>query len=391
MSRATVDEHAALVAALIEPALQRPTEVIRLADALGRVTARTIQSPVDLPLFRNSQMDGFAVRVADLPGTLPVSASIAAAPGEPAALDAGSAARIMTGAPVPDGADAVVPVEDAVTDGTDVTIGRVPRIGEFVRERGSDILAGDELLPTGIRLEPRHLAVLAAAGVTSVAVRRPVLVAIITTGAELVDPGTAPGPGQIYDSNGVALEALVVASGAQVHSRQRVADDRIAFLTAIDSAADAALIITSGGISMGDHEVVRESLEPLGAQVTTIAMQPGGPQATAKFEGVPVVCFPGNPVSTQLSFRVFLDPHLRRAAGLPDRGTERLALVGSTTSVSGKRQFLRGRRAGDGRVELVSGASSHLVAGYAAADVLIDVPLETTLLEAGELVDVWPL
>ena len=142
---------------------------------------------------------------------------------------------------------------------------------------------------------------------------------------------------------------------------------------------------------MGDHEVVRESLEPLGAEVTTIAMQPGGPQATARFEGVPVVCFPGNPVSTQLSFRVFLDPHLRRAAGLPERPTERLALVGSTASVAGKRQFLRGRRAEDGRVELVSGASSHLVAGYAAADVLIDVPLETTLLEAGDLVDVWPL
>ncbi len=331
----------------------------------------------------------------NLPGTLPVVGSIAAAPGEPAVLAPGQAVRIMTGAPVPEGADAVVPIEDAVVDDAGETptvrIDRAPRVGEFVREQASDLRAGDELLPAGIRLEPRHLAVLAAAGVTSIAVRSPVFIAIITTGAELIDPGTDPGPGQIYDSNGVALEALVMASGARVHSRQRVADDRVAFLTAIDSAADADLIITSGGISMGDHEVVRESLEPLGAEVTTIAMQPGGPQATARFEGVPVVCFPGNPVSTQLSFRVFLDPHLRRAAGLPERPIERLALVGSTASVAGKRQFLRGRRAEDGRVELVPGASSHLVAGYAAADVLIDVPLETTLLQAGDLVDVWPL
>jgi molybdopterin molybdotransferase len=355
------------------------------------VAAAAVTSPVDLPLFRNSQMDGFAVRAGELPGTLPVVASIAAAPGEPAELMAGTAVRIMTGAPVPEGADAVVPIEDAVVESGTVTIDRHVRPGEFVRERGSDLREGDQLLPARVRLEPRHLAALAASGIARVPVLGQVRVAIITTGAELIGPEAERGPGQIYDSNGIALEALVVAAGALVHSRHRVTDDRVAFRAAMDAAAGADLIVTSGGISMGDHEVVRETLEPLGARVTTIAMQPGGPQATGLFEEVPVVCFPGNPVSTQLSFRVFLEPHLRRVAGLPHRPAERMPLAGPTASVVGKRQFLRGRRTEDGRVELVSGASSHLVAGYAAADVLIDVPLEVTELAADDVVEVWPL
>lgn len=391
MAKTTVDEHAAHIAELIAPALDPPAEYVQLADALGRVTSEAVLSPMDLPPFRNSQMDGFAVRAEDLPGTLPIAGSIAAAPGEPPALAPGTVVRIMTGAPVPQGADAVVPVEQSTVAGDTVAFAEPVRPGSFVREAGSDLRAGDELVPAALRLEPRHLAALAASGVTRVGVARQVRVAIVTTGAELVEPGSERGAGQIFDSNGVALEALVVASGAVVHSRQRVGDERVVFRAAMDLAAGADLILTSGGISMGDHEVVRETLEPLGARITTIAMQPGGPQGTARFEGVPVVCFPGNPVSTQLSFRVFLEPHLRRAAGLPPRTPERLPIAASTASVAGKRQFLRGRRTGDGRVELVSGASSHLVAGYAAADVLVDVPLEVTELAEGDLVTVWSL
>ena len=353
---ATVDEHVAHVASLV--VLPVTTETVAIDDALGRVTTDAVLSPVDLPLFRNSQMDGFAVRSADLPGTLPIAGEVSARPSDPAALEPGTAVRIMTGAVVPEGADAVVPVEDTAVDGDRVTIERVRAPGEYVRDRGSDVRQGDELLPAGLRLASRHLAVLAAAGITTVRVRALVEVAIITTGSELIAPGATPVLGQVFDSNGTALAAAVRATGAVVASRVHVGDDNAAMLQALrDAAAAADLIITSGGISMGDYEVVRETLEPLGARVGTVAMQPGGPQATAVFEGVPVLCFPGNPVSTQLSFEVFVAPLLREVAGLPPA--------------------VRAPRT--------------LVAGLAASDVLVVVPEGVTGLSAGDSVEVWHL
>ena len=395
MPRATVDEHAALIAQLLR--LDPVNESLTLDDALGRVTFHAIESPVDLPLFRNSQMDGFAVRAADVtepPTALPIVGEVAARPSDPPPLAAGTAVRIMTGAVVPEGADAVIPVEDTRVDGNTVTVLRSRAHGDYVRERGSDIRSGDELLPAGVLLGSRHLAALAAAGLTRVDVRARVRVAIITTGSELVEPGAVPTLGQIFDSNGTALDAAVRAVGAVVGFRQHVADDTAEMLTALATAATRSdLIVTSGGISMGDHEVVRESLEPLGARVTTIAMQPGGPQATAVFAGVPVVCFPGNPVSTQVSFEVFLAPLLRAAAGLPPGQRESRKLSHAVTSVEGKRQFLRGRNVAGSEhvVEVVSGASSHLVAGLAASDVLIDIPEEIGFLEAGDAVETWVL
>ncbi|CAN5360795.1 molybdopterin molybdotransferase MoeA [soil metagenome] len=387
---ATVDEHVAHVASLV--ALPVTTETVAIDDALGRVTADAVHSPVDLPLFRNSQMDGFAVRSADLPGTLPIAGEVSARPSDPAALLPGTAVRIMTGAVVPEGADAVVPVEDTVVDGERVTIERVRTPGEYVRDRGSDVRQGDELLPAGLRLASRHLAVLAAAGISTVEVRAVTKIAIITTGSELIAPGATPVLGQVFDSNGTALAAAVRAAGAVVASRVHVGDDNAAMLQALrDATAAADLIITSGGISMGDYEVVRETLEPLGARVGTVAMQPGGPQATAVFEGVPVLCFPGNPVSTQLSFEVFLAPLLRAAAGLPPALHETRHLVADVTSVAGKRQFLRGRAGDGGTVALVAGPSSHLVAGLAASDVLVVVPEAVTSLRAGDSVEVWHL
>lgn len=387
---ATVDEHAAHVARLLD--FEVPTETLPLDDALGRVTASAVRSPVDLPLFRNSQMDGFAVRSADLPGTLPIAGEVSARPSDPPALLAGTAVRIMTGAVVPEGADAIVPVEDTVVDGDSVTVERVRQPGEYVRDRGSDVREGDELLPAGLRLASRHLAVLAAAGLTTVDVRGCIRVAVITTGNELIEPGATPVLGQVFDSNGTALAAAIRAAGAVVASRTHVGDDTDAMLSALtDAAAHADLILTSGGISMGDYEVVREALEPLGALVGTVAMQPGGPQATAVVEGVPVVCFPGNPVSTQLSFEVFVAPLLRNAAGMPPALRESRRLVAGLSSVAGKRQFLRGRAGDDGTVALVAGPSSHLVAGLAASDLLVVVPENITALAAGDDVEVLHL
>ena len=391
----TVDEHAAHIAALVMPTIERrraESAAVSLDDALGRVTSAAVLSPVDLPLFRNSQMDGFAVRSADLPGTLPIVGEVSARPSDPLALRAGTAVRIMTGAVVPEGADAVVPVEDTVVAADSVTIERVRKPGEYVRDRGSDVRAGDELLPGGLRLGSRHLAVLAAAGIAAVDVWPGIRVAVITTGSELIEPGAVPALGQVFDSNGIALAGAIRSAGAMVASRVHVSDHVDAMLAALrDAAASADLIVTSGGISMGDYEVVRESLEPLGAIVGHVDMQPGGPQATAVFEGVPVVCFPGNPVSTQISFEVFLAPLLRDAAGLPAGVRETRQLVAPVSSVPSKRQFLRGRAGHDGRVALVAGPGSHLVAGLAASDVLIVVPEATTQLAAGDDVEVWHL
>ncbi len=394
MARTPVAEHEGRVRALLAPLRTRGSEEVSLAAALGRVLAEPVLSPIDLPPFRNSQMDGVAVRAADLPGDLPVVAEVAAATGVPAPLAPGTAVRIMTGAPVPEGADAVVPVEDTLaTDDGRVTIASARVAGSFIREAGSDLQAGAELLPAGLRLAPRHLAAAAAAGLTSVPVVSRVRVAVISTGSELVAPGEPLLPGQIADSNGTALVAAARDVGAEIVLEGRVVDDSDAFGALLDAAvaADAELVLTSGGISRGDHEVVRDTLEPLGATVDVLALQPGGPQAVAAYRGIPVVCFPGNPVSSQLSFLLFVEPILREVAGLPDRIRVTRVLDAPVTSVAGKRQFLRGRALPEGRVATVGGPSSHLVAALASADVLIDVPEDATELPAGATVETWEL
>ena len=404
-SRKTVEQHASDVAALLDDVTDTGAEHVPTDEAAARVTAVAVPSPVDLPLFRNSQMDGFAVRAADLTGDetrLRVVGEIAARPIDPAPLEAGTSVRIMTGAVVPPGADVVVPVEESEVetdpDGVETVLlgpargGGERPVGLFVRERGSDVRAGEELLPAGVRLASRHLAVLAAAGITTVEVRRRVRVAIVTTGAELVEPGETPTLGQTFDSNGTALAAAVVAAGAEVNARARVVDDADVLLALLDDLhGEVDLILTSGGISMGEHEVVRDVLGPLGGWIGSVAMQPGGPQALGAHRGIPIIAFPGNPVSTQLSFEVFVAPVLRRVAGLPQASRVPAELAVAVRSVPGKRQFLRGRRRDDGRVEPVSGPGSHLVAGLAASDVLIVIPEDTLELGAGDAVEAWAL
>jgi molybdopterin molybdotransferase len=396
MARTPVAEHEGRVRALLAPLRTRDAETVPLHAALGRVTAVDLVTPIPLPPFRNSQMDGFAVRaadVADTPVDLPLVGEIAAAPGEPAPLAPGTAVRIMTGAPVPMGADAVVPVEDTTVSGSTVSITRPRAASEYVRDIGSDLAAGDVIVPAGVRLASRHLGALAASGITEVEVRSRVRVDVISTGSELVDLGRPLGPGQIFDSNGTALSAAVEASGAELVASSRVGDQAEYFRVHLDMSVDggAELILTSGGISQGEYEVVRETLEPLGALVDVLAMQPGGPQATATYRGVPVVCFPGNPVSSQLSFLLFVEPILREIAGLPARTRMPRILDAPVTSPAGKRQFLRGRVLPDGRVETLGGPSSHLVAALAAADVLIDIPEDVTELPAGSTVETWEL
>lgn len=395
--RISVDEHTAFVRSLLAGLGARPTERVALADALDRITASPVESPIDLPPFRNSQMDGFAVRAADVtdaPVSLPIAGEVAAASGVPAPLAPGTAVRIMTGAVVPEGADAVVPVEDTDADNDGDAAARVrilrPRsAGEYVREAGSDLAAGADVLPAGLKLASRHLAAAAASGLTELMVRERVRIAVVSTGSELVPPGSVLGPGEIPDANGVALAAAARAAGAVVVHEARVRDDIEKLRVELDAAreAGAELVVTSGGVSKGAYEVVRELLEPLGAWVGSVAMQPGGPQATAAYRGMPVIGFPGNPVSAQLSFELFVAPALRAIAGLPNAVRQPLELAEPLTSVPGKRQFLRGRRTDDGRAQVVGGPGSHLVAALAASDLLIVVPEDVTTLDAGAVVD----
>jgi len=402
----SVEEHARHIRTLFAESvsLADGATELPLAEALGGVTASVVRSPIDLPLFRNSQMDGYAVRSADLaqlPVSLPVTGDIPAGPANPPALAPGTAVRIMTGAVVPEGADCVVPVEDVEVEpgvGGDPLDGAMVKVlvgrasGDFVRDRASDLAAGAELLPAGQLLGARHLAALAAAGITTVPVRRRLRVAVISTGAELVAPGDSPRPGQIFDSNLTALSAAVTETGAELVLAERSSDETAVFRDILDRATGLAdLVITSGGISEGAYEVVRETIGPLGASVGHIAMQPGGPQATVTVNGVPVLCFPGNPVSTQVSFAIFARPLLLEAAGRDADVTTDRTLSAGIRSIAGKRQFLRGRLDSRGSVELVSGPSSHLVAAMARADVLVDIPADFTELSAGESVRVWSL
>lgn len=394
--RTPVADHLARVSALLARLRERGTEEVPLLEALGRVTAAAVVSPIPLPPFTNSQMDGYAVRAADVVGapvTLPIARELAAAAGAPGALEPGTAIRIMTGAPIPEGADAVVPVEDTHLDGDRVAIARARATGEYVRVAGSDLAQGGTVLPGGTRLASRHLAALAASGLDRVAVRTLVRVAVVSTGSELVAPGEPLGPGQIPDANGPALVAAVRTAGALPVAQGRVFDETATLAAVFDQALDAGaeLLLTSGGISMGEHEVVRELLEPLGAHVDVLAMQPGGPQAMATYRGVPVICFPGNPVSSQLSFELFVAPLLRDLAGLPPRRHASARLDAAVRSVPGRRQFLRGRRTGPDRVATVSGPGSHLVAALAASDVIIDVPEDVVELAAGDTVETWEL
>lgn len=392
----TVEQHLDALAPLLNRLIERTAESLELGDALGRVAAVDVRSTVPLPLFRNSQMDGFAVRSADVtnaPVVLPVVGELAAARAEAQPLRPGTAIRIMTGAPMPDGADAVIPVEatraaagpragvadDTATDAVELLESTAP--GRFIREPGSDLPAGSVLVSAGDRLTPRRLAALAAAGLTRVDTRTRVRVAVISTGSELIAPGEEPGPGELFDSNGIALAAAATEAGASVVHRARVRDDDAALLGELDAAcsAGAELIVTSGGVSMGEHEVVRETLEPLGVLVGKVSMQPGGPQGYGAYRGIPVLCFPGNPVSSQLSFELFAAPVLRAAAGMPAarRTRERLAVAIEAFDPR-RRQFQRGRRSADGRVEPVGGSGSHLVTALAAAELLIVVPERST-------------
>jgi molybdopterin molybdotransferase len=390
----TVEEHQAVVTALLPPLAE---ESVSLAAAHGRVLARDVLAEVALPGFDNSAMDGYAARWAEVAGAartsvrLPVAEDIPAGRADVVPLAPGTVHRIMTGAPLPPGADVVVPVEltDAATDV--VEIRDAPPAGSHLRAAGEDIAAGAVALSAGTPLGAAQLGLAAAVGVSTVSVRRRPRVLVLSTGSELVEPGQPLLPGQIYESNSMLLAAAVEEAGGEPRRLHFVPDDVDQFLTTVRAElATADLLITSGGVSAGAYEVVKDAFRELGTvEFVKVAMQPGGPQGAGTVDGVPVVTLPGNPVSSFVSFEVFVRPALRRAMGhaFPDRLRVPARLAGPLRSPAGRRQFLRGRYDGE-QVSQVGGPGSHLVAHLARANSLVVVPEDVTELPAGAEVDV---
>jgi molybdopterin molybdotransferase len=405
----TVEEHRAAIAALLAPLAARKPELWRgvrpPVTAAPRVLATDIPSRIDLPPFDNSQMDGYAVRAAEAtPGaTLRVAARIPAGHGVDL-LASGTAAPIMTGAPIPDGADAVIPIEAATPDffqsehePATVSFGERVEAGTFVRPRGSDLAAGSILLAAGTVLGPAQWGVLAASGITEVPMLRQVKVLVLSTGDELTLAGHPLTAGHIYDANGTSMAAALAGAGAHV-SDVLVVHDYAPLLREVfeDRDREVDLILTTGGVSAGAYEIVRDVFEDAGVEFVTVAMQPGGPQGlgTARLGrfSAPVVAFPGNPVSALVSFEVFLRPVLRQLHGLPpDRPSRWLPLAAPLDSPAAKHQVRRGVIDADGRVELVGGASSHLLHSYAASTVLVHIPVGVSQLDAGDPVEVWSI
>jgi molybdopterin molybdotransferase len=400
----SVETYLSEVLAAIKPL---PPRELALADALGAVLDGDVTAQWPLPSFDNSAMDGYAVRAADVadaspdrPATLPVVGEIAAGDTAAHAIEAGTCVRIMTGAPMPAGADTVIQVEHTDGGTQTVSIYEAARAGTSVRVLGGDARPGDLLLPSGTRLGAVHLGLLAAAGHASVrAVPRP-RVTVISTGNELVDPGSELIPGQIWESNATMLTAAARQAGCQARRHPIVRDAAEAVLAAIEEALpDADLLITSGGVSMGgEHDVVKAALGTLGTVTfRKVAMQPGMPQGFGVVgqDSTPIFTLPGNPVSAYVSFFLFVLPALDalQTDTARELGSSTAAvLTGPVRSPAGKRSFLRGilDRA-SGQVTPVTGQASHQLASLARANALLIVPEQVTSLDAGATIDVMEL
>ncbi|WP_079405148.1 molybdotransferase-like divisome protein Glp [Streptomyces sp. 3211] len=429
----SVDEHLADVLSAVRPL--EPIE-LQLLDAQGCVLVEDVTVPVALPPFDNSSMDGYAVRTADVqgaseefPAVLTVVGDVAAGSGELPTVGPGEAARIMTGAPLPPGAEAVVPVEwtDGGTGGGaaagmtpasaapehasgEVRVHRGAEAREHVRARGSDVQAGDLALAAGTVLGPPQIALLAAIGRGTVRVRPRPRVVVLSTGSELVQPGEALTAGAIYDSNSFALAAAARDAGAIAYRVGAVADDADTLRSTIeDQLIRADLLVTTGGVSVGAYDVVKEALSSVGRSeegedvdgggidFRKLAMQPGKPQGFGSIgpDHTPLLALPGNPVSSYVSFELFVRPAIRALMGLPESEVRRpsvravLSADKALGSPAGRRQFLRGKYdAQSGTVGPVGGSGSHLIAALAHADCLMVVPEDVTSVEPGSELEV---
>ncbi|MDT4912187.1 MAG: molybdopterin molybdotransferase [Pseudonocardiales bacterium] len=400
----TVDEHLSIV--LDGIGTIDPIE-LTLLDAQGLLLAENISADFALPSFDNSAMDGYAVRAidtrdatADGPVRLQVVGDVAAGAKSRSGMGPGLAMRIMTGAPIPAGADAVIPLEDTDRGLARVAINRPARTGECVRRAGEDLAAGAPALAAGAALGPQQLALLAAIGRDRVTVRPRPRVIILSTGSELIEVGHRPAFGEVIDSNSYMIAAAAKDAGADAVRIGIVADDHAKLLDILESQLlRADVLVTTGGVSMGAFDVVKEALSDLGTvEFTKVAMQPGKPQGFGHLgDKIPIFCLPGNPVSSLVSFEAFVRPAIRKMLGKRSlqRATVQAVALEGARSPHGVRQYRRGvlhREAGGGYgVSFVGGAGSHLIASLALSNCLVVVPEEDTEVVAGSQVTVMPL
>jgi len=385
MSMPTVPEHLAAILALVS----RPLEPIdlRLADALGCVLTEPLIASFDLPRFDNSSMDGYAVHSADVqrtPVTLPVVDDLAATgrDGELAHLPAGCAARIMTGAQMPPGADAIVRVEWTDGNAEAVRIDQSVPAGQDLRRRGEDVISGDVVLPAGSTMGAAQLSLAAAFGRPTINVFRRPRVCVVSTGSELTEPAADVQlrAGAIFDSNSVALQALATRADADSVRLLAIPDDDLDFARAAltQAAQECDLLITTGGVSAGAYEIMKDvMLDERSVEFVKVAMQPGKPQGFGLFAGTPILTFPGNPVSAFVSFKLFAQPLIRKLAGhrnpTPDWRSATLA-----QPVTPRREVHMFPRAildgSTNTVHFTGGSGSHLVGSLAQSNFLVNVP-----------------
>ncbi|GLY31375.1 gephyrin-like molybdotransferase Glp [Kineosporia sp. NBRC 101731] len=393
----SVDEHLKLCLKNLGPL---PAVEVPLSEAAGCVLAQDVVSGIDMPRFDNSSMDGYAVRAAEVasatagsPVNLPVLGDIPAGRGDALELAPGTTLRIMTGAPVPAGADSVVQVE--WTDGgvSQVRIDRPVPPGKNIRRSGEDVREGETVLTAGTWLTARHITLAASVGIDRLTVHPRPRVVVLPSGSELVPPGKPLQPGQIHDSNGYGLIAAAQAAGTHARHGGIMPDTPEAVGSMLEAAAaDADLLITTGGVSAGAYDTVKAVLRELGTmEFVQVAMQPGKPQGfgTIGPRNTPLFTLPGNPVSALLSFEVFVAPALRRLAGRPDldRSTPTATVVEGWRSPPARRQFARCLltvTAAGPTVRPVGGQGSHLVADLAGANCLVIVPEDVTQVSEGD-------
>ena len=375
---------------ILERVVPPEAETVPLHDAAGRITAEAAASRVDLPPFDSSAMDGFAFRSEDTPGRLPIVDRIAA--GRPAArgLDAGEAMAIATGGAVPPGADAVIPIEDVVEQDNDVEIDEHVASGANIRPRGGDLRFGQTVVEAGVRLGPARLGALAAAGVAEILCSRRPRAAVLSTGTELRRPGEELEPGQIYEANGTILAAQLGSAGAVAERLEAVEDDEGAHREALEAGLRSDVLVTSGGVSVGPHDLVRSVGRELGVEEVLwgVAVKPGKPLWFGVRDRTLVFGLPGNPVSTLVCFELFVRPAVLALQGLADPlpRFEPGRLAAAVRPNPARTELARARSSVvDGGVELdvLRGQESHMIAAAAGADALVLVPAGTDELPAG--------